>query len=318
MAASPASILENANANSVISRGINDIWNPYVQFFLRLIFAIVVVWALILISQIVAEFVARRILDVNIQNNEYVVRTSKLIREVIFLVLILFSMLIWFQILGFDFSLMIWWISMGISLWLKGFLWNMIAGIMILTNKEYKIWDKIFVVLPEWTYRWKLTSITARYCVVKTLDRRKTIIPNMSMITHPVITYSETWLIRLEVEFKVDYDFDEINFSKVEKVIREGVNSMDRIKEKDSTRVMITYFEDSYVRYMCYCYFQRWEVNILMAKSLVKRQIIETMRANDIKMHYPHITVNMAKNDQEIIQMMSSLQHAMWTKKSII
>lgn len=40
----------------------------------------------------------------------------------------------------------------------------------------------------------------------------------MSMITNPVITYSETGLIRLETEFTVDY---EVELSLVEKVIRE-------------------------------------------------------------------------------------------------
>lgn len=304
--ASQAQTLAQANANSVVSRGVNDIGNPYVQFFIRLLFAIAVVSALIVVSQLLAGFIAKRILDVNIQNNEYVVKTSKLIKEVIFLILVFFSMLIWFQILGFDFSLMIGGISMGISLGLKDFLGNMVAGVMILTNKQYRIGDKIFITVPQWTFRWRLETVTTRYSVIKNLDRRKIILPNLSLIKYPVTTYSETWLVRLDIDFTLHYDSE---FSDSALIIRDAINEIERVKEKDSTRIILDYRDDNTINCKAYVYFQRWEkMKIFEAVGELKKKILETMKANGMKIPYPQMNFHIKKDDQNIIQALSYIR----------
>ena len=83
----------------------------------------------------------------------------------------------------------------------------MFAGIMVLTNKEFRLGD-IIVIDDEKEYFGRVEEITIRYTVVRTFDLRKVIVPNLTLITKPVRTYDSEEIIRLETVFTVHYGTD--------------------------------------------------------------------------------------------------------------
>ncbi len=87
----------------------------------------------------------------------------------------------------------------------------------------------------------------------------------------------------------VDYKSD---LSKAISVIKDSINSFDFIKEKDSTRVYITEFEDSEIWLKCIFFFDP-NCGILADYALgyIREAIYAAYPKNNIDMAYPHITL---------------------------
>lgn len=114
----------------------------------------------------------------------------------------------------------------------------MIAGIMILTTKQVKLGDIIEVAI-DGGYFGRVEEITIRYTVLRTLDLRQVVLPNMSLISTPIKTYSSEELVKMRVLASIHYDAD---IATSIKVIVDAVNSLDFIKNKESTSAYVTEF----------------------------------------------------------------------------
>lgn len=82
----------------------------------------------------------------------------------------------------------------------------MFAGIMVLTNNDYKLGDIIVVDDGDNEYFGRIEEITIRYTVIRTFELRKVIVPNLTMITKPVKTYDAEEVIRLDFTFTIHFD----------------------------------------------------------------------------------------------------------------
>lgn len=72
-----------------------------------MLLALVVVAILVVISKVIARFVTRRIQAHSIADDEYTQKMSLLIGNIVYYVLLIFSLLIGFEVLGFDFALIL-------------------------------------------------------------------------------------------------------------------------------------------------------------------------------------------------------------------
>lgn len=279
--------------------GIDNIGNPYVAFLLKLLLAIVIVGILVVVSKIVARFVTKRIQAHSIADDEYTKKVSLLIGNVIYYVLLIFSLLIGFEVLGFDFALILGGISFGIGFAFKEIFGNMIAGVMLLTNDEFKLGDIIEVDTDD-KYFWRIEEITIRYTVLRTLDLRKVIIPNLTMISVPIRTYDSEELVRLETNLSVHKSSD---FDKVIRVVTEAVNALDFVKEKDSTRVMLDgVYKLWWILIKVYFYFDPSAGQLMeIAMSEVNKVTYNALTANDIIIDYPHTVVTVDHNDKDLL-----------------
>ncbi|USN55470.1 MAG: mechanosensitive ion channel [Candidatus Peribacteria bacterium] len=80
----------------------------------------------------------------------------------------------------------------------------MIAGILVLTNKEFKLGDIIQIDENE-QYFGRIEEITIRYTVIRTFDLRKVVVPNLMLITRPIRTYDSEELVRLDFTLSIHY-----------------------------------------------------------------------------------------------------------------
>lgn len=189
---------------------------------------------------------------------------------------------------GFNVGLIVGGISFGVGLAFKEVLGNMIAGIMILYTKEFKLGD-IIEINADQIYFGKIEEITIRYTIIRTIDLRQVVLPNMTLISVPIKTYSSETLIKMMIPFRTHYDSD---ISQVLEIIKNTVNSCDFIKEKDNTKVFLSDYLDSSIEFKAFISF---DPNGWLLPEMVKGHLYEKMNdefaKNNINIPYNMTTL---------------------------
>lgn len=296
---------ENINQWIKVSKNIAHQWlneflnNPFVMFVLKLLLAIVVVWAMIIISKYIASSVRKKVIKNSLTDDENIIKVWNLIWDIIFYTLLIFDVFIWFQIIWFDVGLLLWWISFWLWFAFKEILSNMIGGIILLTTKDYKLWDLIEI---EWKYKylWYIEEITIRYTNIRSLNNQKIIIPNLEMVVNPIKTFTSEEVLRWETQVSISYND---NIEEAKKVIIDTINSQKYIINKNKTNVIVESFWDSWVNLLVWYYFDpNWSISYFDIKSKVNTVIRESFAKNNINIPYPHTTLTVDKNDQNILK----------------
>lgn len=89
--------------------------------------------------------------------------------------------------------------------------------------------------------------------------------------------------------------------------IKDAINSMDRIEEKESTRVVVLVFAGSAITCRAYAYYTRGKINVYWATALLKKQIWMACKEHGIEMPYNHLTVHVEGNDENVIGLADDL-----------
>lgn len=274
--------------------------NVVVIYILKIIGAILVILFLLMISKIVANIVSKRIVQNGTEGNKHMDKIWKLIHDIVFYILVIFSFFIGFEIVGFNVGLILGWISFWVWLAFKEILGNMIAGMMMLYTKEFKLGD-IVEIYADQTYFGRIEEITIRYTIIRTLDLRQVVVPNMTLITVPIKTFSSEDLVKLSTVFGVHYSSD---IPKVLTIVTETINSFVFTKEKENTKVFVSEFGSSNIDIKAFFYFDPkcgiipdvalWEIN---------GKINEVFKENKIEMAYDTLTLTFEeeKSKAEII-----------------
>lgn len=127
----------------------------------------------------------------------------------------------------------------------------MIAGVMLLTTQQVNLGD-VIEIQSDQDYFGTIEEITIRNTMIRTLDMRQVIIPNMTMISKPLKTFSAEDIVRLDGEVQVDYETD---LQQAQQVIIQAIKTIERITIKDQTRTAVTSFDDSGITIKYYYYF---------------------------------------------------------------
>ena len=285
------------NTQTEISRVSNITDSQFIWFTLKIGTGILVFIVLILISKIIAWIIRRNIRKhMEEWNPEWAKKIWKLIWSIAFYILILFAVFISFEIIWVNIWLLISWVSLWLWLAFKEILGNMFAGMMILYTKEFKMWDIIEVQSDE-TYFGRIEEITIRYTVIRTLDLRQVVIPNMTMISKPIKTFSSENIVKLNTAVWIHYDSD---IAKAIQVITNAINSFDFVKEKNNTKVFVTNFWASSIDLKCIFFFDPkcgiiWD----FAVWYVNEKIYEEFGKNGIKIPYTHATLTFEKDGEK-------------------
>ncbi len=266
----------------------NIINSTAVWYGLKILWAIAVIIFLLLISKIIAGGVRRYILKSTDENNKHAEKVAKLMGNITFYVLVIFSFFIGFEMVGFNVGLIVWGISFWVWLAFKEILGNMVAWIMILYTKEFKLWD-IIEINADQVYFGRIEEITIRYTIIRTIDLRSVVIPNMTLISTPIKTFSSEPLIKLSIKFRAHYDSD---ISKVIEVMKEAVNSFDFVKEKENTKVILSDYLDSSVEFKAIVGFDPncWILPYL-AEWYIKQKFGEEFEKHNIEIPYEMRTI---------------------------
>ena len=165
----------------------------------------------------------------------------------------------------------------------------MVAGMMILYTKEFRLGD-IIEINADQTYFGRIEEIQIRYTIIRTLDLRQIVIPNTTMITSTVKTFSAEPMIKLNVAFWSDYEADT---TKCVEIMKEAVNSCDFVKNKDTTKVFLSAFLDSSIEYKSFFDFDP-NCGILQEVAIgqASQKIGDAFNKNNINIPFTTTTIN--------------------------
>ena len=268
-------------------------------FFIKLIIAIIIVWLLVVISKRISKMITRNLKAKSIVDDTYTDKVSWLIGEIVFYTMLTLALIIWFMIMNIDLWWILWWISFGIWFAFKEILGNLIAGILVLTNKEFKLGEIISVDDEKYDYFGRIEEITIRYTIIRTFDLRKVVIPNLTLITRPVRTYDSEESVRLDTVMTVHFHTD---LHQACEWIKDAINAVSYVKEKESTRVSVQGFSERGVDILIYFYFDpKSGMLIQTAKSGVHQAIYDMFLEKGIIIPYPHQVITVDHNDKNLL-----------------
>lgn len=279
----------NTVTKTVAAAGWSIMDNPIVAYIFKILGAILVILVLLLVSKILASVISKKIVKNTTDGKENNEKIEKMIKDIIFYILVIFSFFIGFEIMWFNVGLIIWGISFGVGLAFKEILGNMIAGMMILYTKEFKLGDIVEITADE-AYFGRIEEITIRYTIIRTLDLRQVVLPNMLLISTPIKTFSSEDLVKLTATFGVHYNSD---IPKVLKVVTDTINAFEYVKEKENTKTFVSTFADSYIEIKSFFYFDPKAGMIPdIALGEINNQMNAAFIANEIEVPYNTLTVN--------------------------
>ena len=252
---------------------------------------------LLLIAKIIAGVVRRNIKkNMKKANPAGANKIWKLMWSITFYILVIFAFFISFEIMGMNIWLLISWVSLGLWLAFKEILWNMFAGMMILYTKEFRMWD-IIEIQSDQTYFGRIEEITIRYTVIRTLDLRQVVIPNMTMISKPIKTFSSENIVKLNTTLWIHYDSD---VSKAIQVVTDSINSFDFVQDKENTKVYVTNFGDSSIDLKCiFCFDPNCGIIWDFAIWYINEKISKEFNKHWIKIPYTHSTLTFEKQEEK-------------------
>lgn len=175
----------------------------------------------------------------------------------------------------------------------------MLAGLMVLTNNDYKLGDIIVIDDDKKEYFGRIEELTIRYTVIRTFDLRRVIVPNLKMVTKPIKTFDTEELVRLETRVTIHYS---TSVEKATDIIKNAVNSVKLVKEKKSTKVMLEKMGNHGLEMRVYFYIDPSSgVLIPVSISQVNEAIFDAFNKEGIVIPYPHTTVTVDHNDKNLI-----------------
>jgi len=252
---------------------------------------------LFLIAKIISGVVRRNIRrNMEKTNPTWANKIWKLMWSITFYILVIFAFFISFEIMWMNIWLLISWVSLGLWLAFKEILWNMFAGMMILYTKEFRMWD-IIEIQSDQTYFGRIEEITIRYTVIRTLDLRQVVIPNMTMISKPIKTFSSENIVKLNTTIWIHYDSD---VTKAIQVVKTAINNFDFVQDKNNTTVYVTNFWSSSIDLKCiFCFDPNCWIIWDFAIWYINEKINEEFNKNGIQIPYNHSTLTFEKNEEK-------------------
>lgn len=246
-----------------------------------------------LLIRILIKWITQKIKD-RIEKNstqsdeKYTKKISNLIWNMIFILLMIFNVLIIFGIMWFDVSILMWWLSLGIWFAMETTIGNMVSGVMILTNKKVKLWDFV-----EMTWSLKIVGtideINIRYTVVKTIDKRRVIVPNMKLAATPIKTLKSEPLIRWEIEFILPRHID---INQIKDLLTKTINWEDKILYKEYTNIFVQWRDYRWIKFKWFFFYdpQWWRTKFAIVSTL-RTKLHKIFKEYWISIPYQNITI---------------------------
>lgn len=271
---------------NMINYSISRLWNHR----LKIIIAIFVFIIIYIIFSIIINKITKRIETNNIQNDEkYSRRLANLIWRILFIAWLILNILIICEILWVDTSLLMAWISLWIWFAMETFISNVVSWFFIILNKKFRVWDSI-EILWDINTKWVVEEINLKHTIIRTIDKRRLLIPNNKMGNTPIKTYKTENIIRWDLSVSVPRY---VNIDQVKNIINETVNSNENVLNKWYTSTYIQEFDEKWYKFNTIFFVDPHKITPFIAWTKIRLNIIETFKKYWIKVPYDHIIIDL-------------------------
>ncbi|HRX64292.1 MAG TPA: mechanosensitive ion channel [Candidatus Absconditabacterales bacterium] len=232
----------------------------------------------------------KRKIELNHLDNDakYAKKLSNLIGKILFIIGMIFNVLIICQVIGLDVALLMAGISLGIGFAMETLISNMVAGFFILTNKKIKIGDFV-QLLGTFNMNATIEEITIRHTVVRTIDKRRLLIPNMLMASTPVKTLKTEDLVRGDLEISLPRH---INIDQIKNILNNTINENPNILNKNYTNTYIQGFDAKGYKFHTVFFVNPKSGTPFVVGSSIRETISQVLKKYGIKFPYEHMVIN--------------------------
>lgn len=254
--------------------------------------ALLAVWIFILVY-IVSNFIIRKVQQKielnNIQTDDkYSKRLSALIWRILSLITLIINILIIFEVVWIDVSLVMAWISLWIWFAIETMIWNIVAGFFIILNKKFKIWDSV-ELLGRFNTKWVIEEINLKHTIIRLIDKRRLLIPNRVMADTAIKTFKSEKVIRWDFSVSVPRH---VNIEQVKNIIKETVNGNEKVLDKDYTTTYIRWFDDKWYNFNTIFFVDPQQISPFIAWTEIRKSLFEAFNKYWIKFTYEHMVVD--------------------------
>ena len=248
---------------------------------------IVVFFIIYLIIKRIIRKVRQRMESNSLVANVYAQKNSNLVGNVLFVILMIFNVLATFEIIWFDVAIIMGGISMSLGFAMETTIGNMISGIFILTNKKIKLGDFVQFMGPL-NMMGTIEEINIRYTVIRTFDKRRTIIPNSIIAKTPIKTLKTEPLLRGEIIFRVPRH---VYIPQIKQIFIETINGYKNVMYPEYTSIVIDNFDTAGINIRWFFFINPAKKSPSLATREIKPKIFEALKKYGIKISYPHLTI---------------------------
>ena len=254
--------------------------------------ALLAVWIFILIY-IVSNFVIKKIQQKIEQNNiqtddKYSKRLSALIWRILSLIALIINILIVFEILWIDVSLVMAWISLWIWFAIETMIGNIVAWFFIILNKKFKIWDSV-ELLGRFNTKGVIEEINLKHTIIRLIDQRRLLIPNKIMSDTAIKTFKSEKVIRWDFSISVPRH---VNVEQIKNIIKDTVNSNEKVLDKDYTTTYIKWFDDKWYKFNTIFFVDPQQVSPFIAWTQIRKSLFDAFDKYWIKFTYEHMVID--------------------------
>jgi len=264
--------------------------------------ALIVLIASIILAKFITKIVLFRLSKRDLNREVLILMGRMITYGIVFLGIISAT-----EIVGLNLGTLIAFLGVGIGFALKDILSNFIAGIIILTQKKFKIGDNVKVG----EIMGKITEIETRTTQILSFDGTLLIIPNAQMMTAVIESFSANEFRRIKFDVGVHYA------TPLQESIQLAIASVKKHKQvmpEPHTNVVATEFGDSAINLQVQFWVES-DAPWIQIRSEIIQQLKLDFDAADIEIPYPITTLTLDDNDTNLMQAMHLPQK---TKKQIV
>ena len=258
------------------------------NFLLPVVIAVVVFIIWLVVISYVSNKVRKKIIGDSLEEDTYAKKMWWLVAMIVSNTLMIFNVLIAFQIIGLDVGILMAWISFGIWFAMQQVLGNMISGIMIITNPKLHVGDTI-QLLGDINQFGTIEWLHIRYTIVRLFDKRKMIIPNTKFIATPFKVFKNEPVVRSEVRTSIAL---ESNIEDIQQKVIALVNTYEFIEQPEQTQVIVEKVDETGMNILVFFYHNpNNPIWFLSMRSTIRSAIKRTFDQYNIEIPYTHQVV---------------------------
>jgi len=181
--------------------------------------------------------------------------------------------------------------SLAVALAAKDTLANMIAGFMIMTDRPFRIGDRIKLESGE---KGDVHDIGLRTTKILTFDNTLIVVPNHQIINEKLtnLSYPDPQ-IRVRINLGVAYGSD---LDRVKKILVGICEMHPKVLDNPPPQAYFTNFGDSSLDFMVVCRVSRWRDEWTVAEDL-RMEINRTFEKEGIEIPFPQHVVSIKNSD---------------------
>jgi len=275
--------------NNIIAYIVNYTSQNWREIAKKVLLAVwIFIWVYVISSFIIRK-IQQKIEENNIQSDDkYSKKLSALIWRILSLVALIINILIVFEVLWIDVSLIMAWISLWIWFAIETMIWNIVAWFFIILNKKFKIWDSV-ELLGRFNTKWVIEEINLKHTIIRLIDQRRLLIPNKIMSDTAIKTFKSEKVIRWDFSISVPRH---VNIEQIKNIIKDTVNSNENVLDKDYTTIYIKWFDDKWYNFNTIFFVDPKEISPFIAWTKIRKSLFDAFKKYWINFTYNHMTIN--------------------------